>query len=301
MRILVAGRSGQVARSLAAAASEHPNGAATTILTLGRPQLDLTDPDSVAAAVRDATPDIIINAAAYTAVDKAESEENAAFALNRDGARHLAAAAATRGLPIVHISTDYVFNGRKTEPYVETDPTGPESAYGRSKQTGEEAVAAANPRHLIVRTAWVHSPYGANFVKTMLRLAETRDRLNVVDDQHGSPTYAPHLAEALLSLARRAVELPEMSPLWGIYHAAGHGETTWCGLARWAFAEAAQHALPHAAVSPITTAEYPTPAKRPANSRLDCAKLQANFGLQLPAWQAGVKECVARLASGTFT
>ncbi|MEZ5854066.1 MAG: dTDP-4-dehydrorhamnose reductase [Hyphomicrobiaceae bacterium] len=294
MRLLVAGWHGQLASALVEIAPGEPD---VKALAVGRPALDLCEPASITRAMTDFGPDVVINTAAYTAVDKAESEPEAAFALNRDGARMLAEAAAKRGAAMIHVSTDYVFDGSKSSPYVETDPTAPLGVYGRSKLEGEIAVREANPRHAIVRTAWVHSPGGTNFVRTMLRLAADRPLLRVVDDQIGSPTYAPHLARAILHLARNLTGAPEGDERWGIYHAAGGGEVTWCGLARETFRISKSLGGPSADVEAITTADYPTPARRPANSRLDCTKLQKLHAITLPPWQAGVAEGVSRLVS----
>ena len=292
MRLLITGWQGQLARSLIEAAAGRPE---ITALGLGRPALDLCARPSILRTLTDNAPDIIVNTAAYTAVDKAESEAAAAFALNRDGAGMLAESAAARGVPIIHVSTDYVFNGAKTSPYVETDATHPLNVYGASKLAGEQAVAAANPRHVIVRTAWVHSPFGQNFVKTMLRLAASRARINVVADQLGNPTYAPHLAAAILDLAHKINTLKSQDIQWGVYHAAGSGETTWQGLAQAVFEHSRAAGGPAAEVDPIATSGYPTPAVRPLNSRLDCGKLAANFGIRLPGWRDGVGACVQRL------
>lgn len=218
--------------------------------------------------------------------------------MNRDGARLLAQAAARRGIPIIHLSTDYVYDGCKLEPYVEDDPTGPASVYGRSKLEGEAAVREANPQHVILRTAWVYSPTGKNFVKTMLRLAAERDRVNVVDDQRGSPTFAQHLAVAILDVARQLGPDQRTDAPWGIYHAVGGGTTTWWGLAGEVFRRSAALGGPEAIVDPIASADYPTPAHRPANSQLDCGKLERTFGVKLPAWQDGVAACVERLVKG---
>ncbi|MBS0241161.1 MAG: dTDP-4-dehydrorhamnose reductase [Proteobacteria bacterium] len=291
MRLLIAGWQGQLARSLVEIA---PGISDIEALAVGRPALDICEPATITRAMTDFKPDIIINAAAYTAVDKAESEPAAAFALNRDGARLLAEAAARRGAAIIHVSTDYVFDGSKPEPYVETDPTGPLGVYGRSKLEGEEAVRAANPRHLILRTSWVHSPGGANFVRTMLRLGAERDTLRVVDDQIGAPTYAPHLAAAILELARHFQRSPSETR-WGTYHAAGTGYVTWCGFAREIFKLSALRGGRSPRVEAITTADYPTPARRPANSRLASDLLASTFGVRLPPWQIGLEECIQRL------
>ncbi|MGE0699487.1 MAG: dTDP-4-dehydrorhamnose reductase [Hyphomicrobiaceae bacterium] len=292
MRLLVAGWQGQLARALVEIAPANPR---IEALAVGRPALDLVQPATIVRAMTDFRPDVIVNAAAYTAVDKAESEPDAAFALNRDGARRLAEEAARRGAAIIHVSTDYVFDGRKATPYVEDDATGPLGVYGRSKLEGEEAVRAANPRHCIVRTSWVHSAGGANFVRTMLRLASDRNVVRVVDDQIGTPTYAPHLAEAILALAQRVSGAGEGDPGWGTYHAAGTGAVTWCGLAREVFRLSGARGGPVAEVEAITTADYPTPARRPANSRLDCTRLDARHGIRLPVWEAGVVEGLNRL------
>lgn len=300
MRLLVAGWQGQVARALAEAV---PACADIEACALGRPALDICDVRTITRALSDVQPDVVINTAAYTAVDKAEEEPDRAFALNRDGAALLAKAAAERGAAIIHLSTDYVFDGAKRTPYTEDDATSPASVYGRSKLEGEEAVKAANPKHIIMRTAWVYSPFGSNFVKTMLRLAESRERLGVVDDQIGNPTYAPHLAEAILAVARQVSQAAKAgsdaagssAAPWGIYNATGAGSTSWCGLARDVFEQAKVAGGAVAAVDAISTADYPTAAVRPANSQLDCSKLAAVFGAQLPPWREGVKECVARL------
>lgn len=292
MRLLIAGWQGQLARALVEIAPGHPD---IEALAIGRPALDLCEPASITRAMTDFRPDVIINTAAYTAVDKAETEPDAAFALNRDGARLLAEAAHRRGAAIIHVSTDYVFDGAKPTPYLEDDATAPLNVYGRSKLEGELAVRAANPRHAIVRTAWVHSPGGANFVRTMLRLAADRKTLRVVDDQIGSPTYAPHLAMAIIALAGSISARNAADDCWGVYHAAGAGEVSWCGLAREVFRVSAARGGPSAEVEPITTADYPTPARRPANSRLDCTRLATRFGITMPPWQAGVADGVGRL------
>jgi dTDP-4-dehydrorhamnose reductase len=292
VKILVIGREGQLARGLVEAAD--PSG--VQVVAFGRPDIDLVDEKSVAAVVSRERPDAVVNAAAYTAVDAAESQPGPAHAVNALGAEYVARACAAHAIPIVHISTDYVFDGTKESPYREDDPTGPISAYGRSKLEGERLVAQASERHLILRTAWLHSPWGANFVKTMLRLAADRPSISVVDDQKGSPTYVPHLAGIVLAVAARAASDPA-GTRWGIYHAVDAGETTWYGFAREVFRSAAEHGLPAARTAPIATADFPTPARRPANSRLNCEKLRLSFGLELPDWRLGVAECVARLSN----
>lgn len=293
MRILLAGTQGQLARALVGKARRH---AGIELVALGRPQLDLADGSTIARAVERIAPDLVVNAAAYTAVDQAERARDAAFAVNCDGAGALAAAARAQGCPIVHVSTDYVFDGAKAGAYLETDVANPAGVYGRSKLAGEAAVAGANQQHVILRTAWLFSPWGHNFLKTILRLAGERPELRVVADQRGNPTYAPHLADAILAIAARVAEAGGDTRVWGLFHAGASGETTWHGFASAIVAEAAPLGVPHVPVRPITTADYPTPVKRPTNSTLDCAKLEAVFGLRLPSWQQGVKDCIAELA-----
>jgi dTDP-4-dehydrorhamnose reductase len=288
MRVLVAGSAGQVARALA----EAPH-RGFTVRSFGRPEFDLERRETVEAAFADFRPDVVINAAAYTAVDKAETEPDVAMRINADGPALLAELAAKADAPILHLSTDYVFSGDKASPYVESDPVGPASAYGRSKLEGERRVAAANPKHLILRTAWVHAPYGVNFVRTMLRLAETRPDLGVVADQHGAPTYAPDIAEGLLAIVARIAK--GGSAPWGIYHMASSGSCVWADFAEHVFACSAAAGGPSAKVKRIPTVEYPTPARRPANSRLDCGRLRSEYGVALPDWRSGVDRCVARL------
>lgn len=288
MRILVAGSAGQVARALSEATAPG-----FTLRTFGRPNFDLEKHETVQAVFDNFQPDIVINAAAYTAVDKAESEGEAAMRLNADAPALLAELSAARGAPILHLSTDYVFAGDKARPYVETDPVGPDSVYGHSKLEGERRVAAANPKHLILRTAWVHAPFGSNFVRTMLRLAETHSELGVVADQQGAPTYAPDIADGLLQITARL--LSDGPTPWGVYHMASSGSCAWADFAEHLFAKSAAAGGPSARVIRIMTAEYPTPAKRPANSRLDCGKLRSDYGVALPNWQLGVDRCVTRL------
>ncbi|MBB4305331.1 dTDP-4-dehydrorhamnose reductase [Rhodobium orientis] len=292
-RVLVIGKSGQVATALLerAEAREIP------ALCVGRPEVDIATMDTLPHQAAAFAPTVVVNAAAYTAVDKAEDEEDAAFAVNAEGAGRVASAAAKLGVPVIHISTDYVYDGAKTGPYVETDSPRPLGVYGRAKLAGEEAVAKATDRHVILRTAWVFSPFGRNFVRTMLTLAETRDRLKIVDDQRGSPTYALDLADAILTIAERIAETGWQQRYQGVFHAANAGETTWRGLAREAFAASAALGGPTAAADPIPTADYPTPAVRPLNSRLDCGKLKATFGIDLPDWWVGVRDCVGRIVA----
>jgi dTDP-4-dehydrorhamnose reductase len=291
MRLLIAGWHGQVARALVELAPSAPD---VEAFAVGRPGLDLCNAATIRRAMTDFRPDVIINSAAYTAVDKAETEQDAAFALNRTGAGLLAEEAARRDAAIIHISTDYVFDGQKPVPYVETDSVAPQSVYGHSKLQGEQAVRQVNDKHIIARTAWVYSATGSNFVKTMLRLAGEGDTVRVVDDQTGSPTYAPHLAQALLDIARK-VRHAARDDQWGTYHLAGRGDVSWCGFAREVFRVSAELGGPSANVTAITTADYPTVAARPKNSRLDCAKAERTFGVALPDWRDGVRACVTQL------
>jgi dTDP-4-dehydrorhamnose reductase len=291
MRIAVTGKQGQVVRALV----ERGAHAGIAIVCLGRPEVDLAEPASLGRAIEAVAPDVVINAAAYTAVDKAESDAEMAMAINAKGAEAIALAAAKIGRPVMQISTDYVFDGRLRRPYREDDPVGPVSVYGRTKLAGEMAVAAATPRHAIIRTAWVYSPFGVNFVKTMLRLGETRREVKVVADQWGAPTSALDIADALIAMAAKLNERPDDSTLFGAFHMTGSGETTWAAFAEAIFAEAVTHGRPAVAVESIATAQYPTPATRPANSRLDMTKLKQIYGVELPDWRASVRSCVAHL------
>jgi len=292
MRVFVIGSEGQVARSLCEAAANDP---AVTLQAGARPDIDLMRPASIARAISAFRPDIVINPAAYTAVDKAESESDLAFSINRDGARAVAAAAEAVGAPIVHLSTDYVFNGRKATSYGEDDPAEPMGVYGRSKWEGELAVAAANSRHLILRTSWVYAPFGTNFVRTMLRLAAERDRLRVVDDQIGCPTYAPDIAGAILSISRKIVTDGWNLQFKGVTHLAGHEAVTWYELARRIMQGNSARGGRAVPVDPINTNDYPTAASRPANSRLSTERLQSVFGIRLPDLEHSLGACLDRL------
>ena len=289
MRILVVGGSGQVGRELAKLAWPAGVSAATPV----RGELDLSDARQVNAAVAGEPWGAVINAAAYTAVDKAESDVETAWRVNALGPALLAAATRAAGIPLIHVSTDYVFDGEKDGFYVEADPVGPLGVYGASKLGGEAAVRTGNPRHVIVRTAWVVSAHGANFVKTMLRLAADRPSLRVVDDQRGCPTSAADLAQALATIAVRMAGSAD-TPL-GTYHFVNAGEATWCSFAREIFSASASLGGPFAAVTPIATSEYPTPARRPRNSRLATAKIGRDFGIVPRPWQAATAEVVAAL------
>lgn len=292
MKIVVTGREGQVVQSLLEKAAERPD---LEVIALGRPELDLADPETIRKAIVDAKPDVVVSAAAYTAVDQAEDEPELALAVNAAGAAAVAEAAKACGAPVIHLSTDYVFAGDGDRPYVETDPTGPSSVYGSSKLEGERLVAAANPQHIILRTAWVYSPFGKNFVKTMLRLAETRDGLSVVSDQWGNPTSALDIAEAIIRVADHLAAKPDFAG-YGVYHLVGTGDINWSGFARGIFAESTKHGGPTAEVTDIATADYPTKAARPANSRLSTEKFGTTFGWSMPHWQASLADVVARLS-----
>lgn len=284
------GKNGQVVMSLIERGAE----AGVEIIALGRPELDLADKVSVKTTLAAVQPDVIVSAAAYTAVDKAESEPETAFAVNAEGAGAVAEAAASLGIPVIHISTDYVFPGDKDGPYTEADATGPVSIYGKSKLEGEARVAAATANHVILRTAWVYSPFGANFLKTMLRLAETRDHLRVVSDQQGSPTSALDIADAVIAIARRLKDDPDPT-LRGVFHLTGNGEASWAQFAEAIFAGLEKHSGKTVSVEHITTADYPTPARRPANSRLSNEKLARVYQLRLPYWPDATERVLGRL------
>lgn len=291
MKILVTGREGQVVQSLLEKAVQRPD---LEVIALGRPELDLAKPDTVLSAIAAIKPDLVVSAAAYTAVDLAEDEPELAFAVNATGAEAVAEAAKACGAPVIHLSTDYVFPGDADKPYIESDATGPRGVYGSSKLEGERLVAQSNPQHIIMRTAWVYSPFGKNFVKTMLKLAETRDALSVVSDQWGNPTSALDIADAIMQVADHLAATPDFSA-YGVYHLVGTGDTNWSGFARAIFSESAELGGPTATVTDIATADYPTKAVRPANSRLSTAKLQRVFNWSAPPWQSSLRDVVARL------
>ena len=289
MTILVTGAGGQLGSELMRRASRFD----VKATGVSSADLDITDARAVQRSVARSGAAVVVNAAAYTAVDKAESEQALAFAVNRDGTAHLAAACAEAKIPFIHVSTDYVFDGTKEAPYTEDDPVHPMSVYGASKEAGERALREIWPLHVILRTAWVYSPFGHNFVKTMLRLAGERDSLTVVADQQGSPTAAGDLADAILRIVQYIGVRGDIP--WGTYHYCGSGRTTWHG-----FAEAIMHLAAPALgrsveVIPITTAEYPTPARRPANSVLDCSRISELFDIQPRPWRESLKEVVSEL------
>lgn len=284
-KLLLIGCNGQVGAALQLQAASD-----WQLHSVDREQVDITDARAVHKFITELRPDVIINAAAHTAVDRAESEASLSYAINSDGPRYIAENAAAVGAVLLHISTDYVFDGKKSGLYVETDEVGPQGIYGASKLAGELAVANACERHLTMRTAWVFGEYGHNFVKTMLRLGKDRDVLNIVSDQWGGPTYAGDIAAALLLMAKQALA-PDFRD-WGLYHFSGEPHVSWHGFASEIFNAAVRQNLlsriPR--LNAITTADYPTPAKRPANSRLDCARIKNTFGISPSDWRAALAD-----------
>ena len=286
MRILISGKHGQVSSEL-----QKRLGAMGELVVPGRDQLDLAQPEQIRQQVRRVRPDLIINAAAYTAVDKAQSEKAAAFAVNAQAPGILAEEAAALGIPLIHYSTDYVFDGRKGAPYTETDATNPLGVYGESKLAGEQAITAVQGKHLILRTSWVYSTHGHNFLLTMQRLLQEKPELRIVADQIGAPTWAGTIANSTLALIERW-QAGEQGA-WGTYHLTAQGETSWFGFAQ-AIGEALRkQGKPCAHLLPIPSSDYPTPAARPLNSRLDCSRLLREWGVSQPDWQTALRECLA--------
>lgn len=290
MRLYVIGTQGQVTRSLRELARGRPE---FTFGFSSRPDVDILNPASVEVAIREFAPDVVINPAAYTAVDAAEDEPERAFAINRDGAQTVARIANEHQVPIVHLSTDYVFDGTKRTAYLETDRTNPRGVYGRSKLAGEIAVGQANPRHLILRTSWVYAPFGSNFVRTIVRLATERTRIRVVDDQKGCPTYAPDIAEAIIAVASQLGTWRDEYA--GITHLAGRDPMTWYEFASKIVSLSRANGGPFAEIDPIATTEYPTRAERPANSQLSTRRLKTVFGVELPPTEASLVSCLKRV------
>jgi dTDP-4-dehydrorhamnose reductase len=291
MRIVVTGRLGQVARSLV----ERGPVSGVEVLTLARPALDLARPSDFTDVLGAQRPQAVVSAAAYTAVDQAETDSALAHQVNTGGAEALARAAARLQIPIVHLSTDYVFDGALDRPYREDDTPRPINVYGLSKWRGEQGVAAANPNHAILRTAWVYSPFGRNFVRTMLALATGRDEISVVADQRGAPSNALDLADGIFDVIRNLLARPADASLRGVFHITGGGETTWAGFATAIFAASAANNGPFRRVRPIASSDYPTAARRPANSRLDNARLARSHGVELPPWEESLPETVRRI------
>jgi dTDP-4-dehydrorhamnose reductase len=290
MRALLIGALGQVGRGLV----ERAASTGTKILALDRTQLDVTNEAAVREVVSRETPDVVINAAAYTAVDQAEEEAASAFAVNADAPHHLAAACAHADIPLIHLSTDYVFDGKINRPYREDDAASPLNIYGQSKWRGEEAVRQAQAHHLILRVSAVFSPHGNNFVKTMLRLAREGQPLRVVTDQTTGPTAASDIADVILLLVGRLAKEPSLA--WGTYHYRGTPPTTWCDFARAILDVAHEHKLVTAAtVTPIMTAEYQTRAQRPVNAVLDCGKITQAFAIRPRRWCDGLTTIIDKL------
>ncbi|WP_070884652.1 dTDP-4-dehydrorhamnose reductase [Pseudomonas argentinensis] len=285
MRILVLGRNGQVSREL-----QMRLGSRHELIVLGREQLDLADTVHLREAVRRLQPQLIINAAAHTAVDAAESEPEAAFAINAVAPGILAEEAVALDVPLIHYSTDYVFDGSKATAYDEDDVANPLGVYGRSKLAGEQAISAVGGKHLILRTSWVYSRHGRNFLLTMQRLLQEREQLSVVADQIGAPTWAGSIAAATGQLIERWQRA--QGEAWGIYHFSARGETSWFGFAEAIAAQLLAQGKSVAALKPIATTDYPTPARRPLNSRLDCSRLERDWGVRLPDWHDGLLQCL---------
>ena len=292
MRFLLLGGTGQVGEEFRALALPKD----VEVVAPSRGELDLEDPRAIARMIAAQSWSAVINAAAYTDVDRAESEETVAFAVNAEAPSRLAAETARRAIPLLHISTDYVFDGRKGAPYVEQDEVAPLNAYGRSKLAGEAGVHAANPRHVILRTSWVYSPYRKNFVRTILRLAAERERLTIVADQRGCPTAACDIARACLDIAMRCASQPEQAP-YGVYHFAGVGEASWFEFAAAIVDMAADRLGRSPQIAPIRTSEYPTPAVRAADTRLDCAAIMREFGVEPRPWRQALDDTIDRLLS----
>jgi len=295
-RILLTGKDGQVGFALLPLLSELG-----TVIAVGRAECDLADPDAVRALVARAAPDIIVNPAAYTAVDRAEAEPELAHAVNAVAPRVFAEEAARRDALLVHYSTDYVFAGDASGPQAEDTPVGPKSVYGQSKLAGEEAIRRAGCRHVILRTSWVFGAHGGNFLKTILRLAQERDSLRIVADQTGAPTSAALIAAVTAEILRQYAVAAEPAALSGTYHLAAAGATTWHAYAQHVVLEAANRGMRFKLaahdIAPIATADYPLPATRPANSLLDTRRLEARFGVVLPAWQDGVSDVLDRIST----
>ncbi len=289
MNILITGSKGQLGWEL------MRQGGDFNLLGLDLPELDITRKENIAECTKDFLPDLVINSAAYTNVDKSESDVQTAFAVNKDGAANLADFCKKRKIPLIHISTDFVFDGKKTSPYVETDPVSPLGIYGKSKAEGEETVRNILKEHIIIRTAWLYGVHGHNFAKTMIRLGQEREDLGVVADQQGCPTCAADLAEALIRIAQRIGSKENI--VWGTYHYCGKGITTWHGFTEKIMELARPYfSIRTRKVNAITTAQYPTPARRPAYSALNCSQIQKNFGVETKDWTESLKKTIAQIA-----
>lgn len=296
-KVLITGAQGQVGKEL----TQIANKKGFDVIAASRTDLDISQAQSVENYFAQCQPDIVINAAAHTAVDKAESEYDIAFAINRDGAKHLARTCNNQQVPLLHISTDYVFDGTKSESYSENDTISPLGVYGESKWQGEEAIRQNLNEHIILRVAWVFGVQGNNFVKTMLRLGNDRNELNVVADQFGGPSPARNIAQTLIDLVGRYQKDTNLA--WGTYHYCGNLKISWYDFAKEIFKQAFELGLlnKEVKVNPITTAEYPTPAKRPGNSMLDCSKLKTTFGINMPEWKEALKQVLIELKSDSTT
>ena len=286
MKILISGQHGQVSREL-----QLRLGVLGELIILGRDQMDLTQPEQIRQQIQRLRPDLIINAAAHTAVDLAESEPEAAFAVNGVAPGILAEEALELGVPLIHYSTDYVFDGSKPGPYTEDDAPNPLGVYGQSKLAGERAITQVEGQHLILRTSWVYSNHGRNFLLTMQRLLQEKPQLRIVADQIGAPTWAGTIAASTLALIKRWQAGD--AGAWGIYHLSADGETSWFGFAQAIGEELRKQGKPCANLLPIPSSEYPTPAARPLNSRLDCTRLQQEWGVSQPVWTTALGECLA--------
>jgi dTDP-4-dehydrorhamnose reductase len=287
LRILISGQHGQVSQAL-----QHSLKDLGELIVLGRDRLDLSQPESIRSVVRELTPDLIINAAAHTAVDQAESEPELAFSINATSPGVFAEEAAALGIPLIHYSTDYVFDGSKDAPWIESDTPHPLGVYGSSKLAGEQAIAAVGGQHLILRTSWVYSLTGRNFLLTMQRLLQERETLTVVADQIGAPTWAGTIAQSTRELIERWRD--DSAGTWGVYHLTASGETSWFGFAQAIGQTLIDSGKKCAALAPIPSSAYPTPAVRPLNSRLDCSRLQREWGVSQPNWHDAMLECLAQ-------
>jgi len=291
MKVLVTGGHGQVGSELERLCSVKGH----EILLTDHQHLDITDTQSVSVILKKYSPDVCINAAAYTAVDKAEEDRDRVFAVNRDGAANLAIACRELDIPLLHISTDYVFDGSKADAYLEEDVPSPASVYGQSKWEGDQSVIRTHEKHIILRVAWVFAANGHNFVKTMLRLGAERDQVGIVADQRGGPTWAGDIASALLEIAEQYIKGKSIK--WGVYNYVGQPSVSWHEFAATIFDQAVELGLQERAptLKAISTSDYPTPAKRPMNSVLDCSKIYTNFGIDQPDWRVGLKQVLQEL------
>ena len=291
MKLFITGAQGQVGSELVSLANKK----GYEIFAASRSELDITQSNNVLESITHFQPDIVVNAAAYTAVDKAEEEQALAYAINSDGAKNLALACSNLNIPLFHISTDYVFDGSKKEPYSEIDEVSPLGIYGLSKYTGEEVIRQQMQHYIILRVAWVFGAQGNNFVKTMLRIGKEREQLNVVNDQFGGPTPAKNIAETLIALAELYYKKKNLE--WGIYHYCGKAKTSWYDFAKEIFSQASKSGLltKEVKVNPIPTSEYPTPAARPENSMLNCTKINETFGIKMPNWSVALNEVLTDL------